>query len=103
MLNSGFVFECAGHAGYAEKGSDIVCAGISALCIALMSRLSALARENIIRLEYCHVADGEIYAEVSFTDGDLCGTRALEALETVKAGLEKIAELYPEGLTVNEE
>ena len=26
-------FDCLGHAGYAEEGEDIVCAGISALVI----------------------------------------------------------------------
>ena len=26
-------FECAGHAGYAEEGSDIICAAVSALAV----------------------------------------------------------------------
>lgn len=100
VLNSGFIFECSGHAGFAEKGSDIVCAGISALCMALMNRLSVLAREDIVSVEYCHISDAEVYIEVGFADNGACAVRALEVLETVRAGLEKIEELYPEHLSL---
>ena len=36
-------FECKGHAGYAEEGSDIVCAAISALSIACCNALESVA------------------------------------------------------------
>ncbi|MBR0463094.1 MAG: ribosomal-processing cysteine protease Prp [Clostridia bacterium] len=35
-------FECEGHAGYAESGSDIVCAGVSALLTACANAIEAL-------------------------------------------------------------
>lgn len=38
-------FECSGHAGYADKGEDIVCAGISALVITAVNALEAYAGE----------------------------------------------------------
>ena len=36
-------FECKGHAGYAEAGSDIVCAAVSALSIACCNALESVA------------------------------------------------------------
>ncbi len=95
-LNDGFLFECRGHAGYAGKGADIVCAGISALCMALISRLETLADENILSVESFHRADGELSAEVKYGDGELCRVKAREVLETVRAGFERIEALYPE-------
>ena len=32
-------FDCFGHAGYAQAGDDIVCAGISALVINMINSL----------------------------------------------------------------
>ncbi len=37
------VCESKGHSGYAEEGSDIVCAAVSALCITCLNSLEALA------------------------------------------------------------
>lgn len=39
-------FECLGHAGYADAGEDIVCAGISALVINTVNSLSAYTAEK---------------------------------------------------------
>ncbi len=39
-------FECAGHAGYAVKGEDIVCAGISALVINTVNALEEYTAED---------------------------------------------------------
>ena len=38
-------FTCLGHAGYADAGDDIVCAGISALVITTVNALEALTAE----------------------------------------------------------
>ncbi|MFP3155485.1 ribosomal-processing cysteine protease Prp [Lachnospiraceae bacterium ZAX-1] len=35
-------FDCTGHADYAEKGSDIICAGVSALVINTINSISCL-------------------------------------------------------------
>ena len=37
-------FSCKGHARYAEKGADIVCAGISALTMSTISGLQQLTQ-----------------------------------------------------------
>ena len=36
-------FECKGHSGYGEEGSDIVCAAVSALSIACSNSLMTVA------------------------------------------------------------
>ena len=36
-------FSCSGHAGYAERGSDIVCAAVSVLVINTINAMEALA------------------------------------------------------------
>lgn len=38
---------CMGHAGYAERGEDILCAAISVLVISTMNALEDLAGERI--------------------------------------------------------
>ena len=40
-------FSCKGHAGYAEAGEDIVCAGISAIVINTINCLTDLLQEDI--------------------------------------------------------
>lgn len=97
-LSDGFIFECSGHAGYADKGADIVCAGISALCAALEARLSELASSGAVDIEYYHCADGEMVIEVGFRSDSVCRMMALGALETVTRGLERIEESYPDNL-----
>ena len=37
-------FECSGHAGYAEAGSDIVCSAVSALTAATANGLTEAAK-----------------------------------------------------------
>ncbi len=96
-LNSGMLFECTGHAGAGEKGKDVVCAGVSALVIALTERLSELECEKLIHVESFHIADGEISLEVSWRDG-FGRAAALGAFETIRAGASRIAELYPENV-----
>ena len=97
-LNSGMLFECSGHAGSGEKGKDIVCAGVSALVIALTERISDLECEHLIRVESFYIADGEISLEISWQDA-FGRAAALGVFETVRAGLTRIAEMYPENVS----
>lgn len=39
-------FECLGHAGYADEGEDIICAGISALVINTVNALGMYTSER---------------------------------------------------------
>ena len=99
-LNGGWWFECRGHAGYAPKGQDIVCAGVSALCMALLARLEALRDEGILRQVRTHVSDGEVCAE-AFTDGDTLNALLVRhTFETVLAGFQTLEETYPDCVRV---
>lgn len=99
-MNSGMFFECSGHACGGEKGKDIVCAGVSALVIALLERLSVLSDEGIIKIESFHTGDGEVSVEISWRDAYGRQT-ALGVFETVAAGLSRISEMYPENVSCN--
>ena len=45
--NNYFGFEATGHSGYAEEGSDIVCAGISALLFTFVNSIDELTDADI--------------------------------------------------------
>ena len=70
-----------GHAGYAEKGKDIVCAAVSALVYALIATLEEAGniRETVIRPGYATVAAKE----------------RDRAFDVVRGGLGQIAARYP--------
>ena len=70
-----------GHAGYAEKGKDVVCAAVSALVYALIATLEETGnmRESVVRPGYATVAS---------KDAD-------RAFDVVRGGLSQIAARYP--------
>ena len=71
-----------GHAGYAPKGQDIVCAAVSALVYALIGTLEETenAAEVILRPGYAAVEAKEKTA----------------AFDLVRCGIEQLADRYPE-------
>ena len=79
-----------GHAGYAPKGADIVCAGVSALVGALEGYLTRRQAEGTLpQLALHRTPDG---TELRFA-GDAGAQGALDAVEL---GLTQIAAQYPE-------
>lgn len=101
-LNDGIIFNCHGHAEYAPKGKDIVCAGISALCMALIGRLQELDDENIINIRHVNISDGNVDIEINYTDDHYSELIADNVFMTVMNGLEAIEKLYPDNLIVNQ-
>lgn len=84
---------CSGHAGYAEHGRDIVCAGISALCMALEEGLRLLGSRGVLREHFCEYADGRFCA---CAQGDAAPEQAVGAVfEAVYAGLCAVQREYP--------
>lgn len=82
----------AGHAGYADRGEDIVCAGVSALAETLLIGLRQVARikPTVTR------QDG--YVDVRLPPS-LTGDAAFAAatiLQTTIAGLRDLARSYPD-------
>ena len=86
-------FSIKGHSGYAEEGSDIVCAGISALVITTenalyqLLKLSPTARGG---------EDGflEVLLPEKMTAAQMHDAQLL--MNTLHIGLENIAQAYPD-------
>ena len=80
----GFVFD--GHAGYAEEGSDIVCAALSVLVINTLNSIEAFTEDDMEVAE-----DGETGAiRVDFPDGYGRDTELL--LKALILGVKQISE-----------
>lgn len=76
-----------GHAGYAERGKDIVCAAVSALTITLENAMGALADVPVVKKQYIR-EDPRIYLPVPSDKTDLL-------IEAYKIGVEGLQEAYP--------
>ena len=76
----------SGHAGYAPKGQDIVCAAVTALVFALAGYLEKQDRaaELIMRPGYVTVA----------------ATGYSPAFEVIRCGMQQLAADYPENVEV---
>lgn len=82
-------FHCKGHAGYAEAGEDIVCAGISAIVINTINCLEDLLHEDL-KVEYGEKKGGDI----SCTFVKEPGERAQFLIDCMIHGLEWIQRQY---------
>lgn len=87
-----------GHAGYAEYGKDIVCAGVSAL---IQSLHPALLERGIIHTVHTTKEPNrmEVKAEPECEQRYPC----IVAFETVLAGLKEITGAYPEYVSIKVE
>jgi len=87
-----------GHSGFARKGSDIVCAGVSALCASLAAGLERLEeRGKISAFEY-RISSGCFFCV--FKDGEEgCGNGLFES---ACLGLVMISDAYPGYVGISE-
>ncbi len=100
-LNNGWYFCCEGHAGYAPKGKDIVCAGISALCTALVRRLEEMSLAGMVHLTRCDIADGELTLVAETEEGaKMSELRLRDTFATVLAGLDALEEDYADYIEI---
>ena len=83
----------AGHANYAERGKDIVCAAVSALWQTLIVSLERLTNDKI---EYNN-APGT--ASVKYNAKDL-SEQAQLLIRSFFVGVSEIAEAYPEHVKI---
>ena len=85
-------FTVAGHSGTAERGQDIVCAGVSALTqTALLGMMEYLHRE----VDY-DIASGKLSVRLKGVPDDL--TEAI--LQSMLLGLAEIQKLSPEAVRI---
>lgn len=86
-------FEVTGHAGFAQPGEDIVCAGVSAL---VQSAAHGLVRHCKAHVHVHDHPDGAYVLELL----DPRNACARGVLETTLSGLRAIAREYPRNLSV---
>ena len=78
-----------GHAGSAEYGKDIVCAGVSAIAFALLGWLEN-NQEELTEMDELIAEDGQVYIACAGSD------EVSTAFEVALMGLIQIARQYPE-------
>ncbi|GAB6152686.1 ribosomal-processing cysteine protease Prp [Desulfosporosinus burensis] len=84
-------FELSGHAGFAEEGQDIVCAGVSALSIAAVNGLEHF----LSAVPKAQEADGHLSCRLEgISEQDL--EKAQWILQTMALGIEQIQTTYGE-------
>lgn len=84
-----------GHAGFADLGSDIVCAGISTLFYTAVQSLVTLESNGYgLKVQY-HVQDGEAHLRAVASDG-ATWHRMQEYAEVIMTGYSVLARDVPE-------
>lgn len=94
----GFTIEAAGHSGYAERGKDLVCAGVSTLIFTTYHYLRKMQSEGRIGELEKREADGFVSISGRYAEGGQTITKT--ALELALTGFEMLAENYPPYVTV---
>lgn len=86
-----------GHAGYADKGKDVVCAGISALVQALYFGFESVLKADGVE----SIIDGK---KTRMTiDWQNCPSKEGDVLvETIVGSLKEIARVYPDHVRILE-
>ena len=85
-------FEISGHAGYAEEGSDIVCAAVSILATACANSL-----ESVCRVQPAVEGGEDGYLKVTLP-AEMTEDQRHDAqviLSTLRQGLSDLTESYP--------
>ncbi|MGL4368330.1 MAG: ribosomal-processing cysteine protease Prp [Spirochaetota bacterium] len=85
-----------GHSGYSERGSDIVCAGVSAVIQASAAMMAGRQIEMTVGRDSGFF---DITVSLSRLD-DERKTIVEHALETAVCGVELIAKSYPDNVTI---
>ena len=97
----GFEASLSGHAGFAPKGQDIVCAGVSALVMSLADTVeNAIKLSDIGALEI-KAADGEFYIHVGGISSAELYNDLNAYFHMFRLGLEKIQQEYPDYIKVS--
>ncbi len=88
------IFSVEGHSGFANTGSDIVCAGVSVLSYTLLNTLLDEEAGENIKLVKNIVSDGYLYLEIEFFD--YSKERIKAVADTILTGFYMLEENYPD-------
>lgn len=87
-------FKSKGHAGFGVRGTDVVCASVSILLINTVNSIEKLTSEE------CSYKINDRRATIDF-QMDTVGDGSQLLLQSLKMGLEGIADGYPGNVTIN--
>ena len=79
---------CEGHAGFAERGSDIVCAAVSILVINTVNAIEAFSEQKFSCEQ--DAENGSIFLELA----EYPEREAVLLLDTMVLGLKQVAQQY---------
>ncbi len=84
-----------GHAGYAQRGQDIVCAGVSAIAQAGLMGLQDILEDNV----KAELKEGCLTVAVDYDNAVQPGVASI--LRVVELGLSSIAKTHPDFVNVD--
>ena len=87
-------FDISGHADFAERGQDIVCAAVSSAAFLVANTICEIIK---LTAETDVDEQGGMYLRVNRSDASSCS----DVLLGFKLHLQGLEEQYPENLTVN--
>ncbi len=91
-------FEATGHARYSPKGSDIVCAGASAI---IQTAIAGL--DELLNVDFgIDQQDGDLYVTLPYLEDETAESRVQLILGTMILGLRRIMQQYPENVRIIE-
>lgn len=95
-----YTLDMSGHAGYAERGKDIVCAGCSTLAYAAYSTLVGFADCGHCTLDEARTgADAEFGITATAAEG-VSDALVMTIFSVLARGLEALAQEYPEHVSL---
>ena len=92
----GHLIIAEGHCGYSEKGSDIVCAAVSALILALRDTLEEESSAHRVRIIRNIIRDG--YVCLEYSSYDFSEERISGITDACITGLRSVAGQYPDNV-----
>lgn len=94
-----YFIDCFGHAGYGEKGKDIVCAGVSSLCMALNAVIQRIPPEKCSR-HIIKVGDGAYTADIHCEKDSPTDEALKSCLYMFYMGISLLSRNYPHCIKV---
>jgi len=90
-------FKTEGHAGYADKGNDVVCAAISMLVINTINSI------EMFTVDDCEIIEDENNAVISLMADSQQSIESRILLKSLELGLNQVAQGNPDYLSIKVE
>lgn len=90
--------ECSGHSGYADEGSDIVCASVTSVIYAALNGI-----ENVLHIAFGYeTGDGYLLAVMPDDINDTQTKHINILLESMYQFLIQLEQQYPDNISISE-